>query len=458
MTFSNHRQFVFPDDPRWDDARQAWNLAADLRPAVVALPSSVEDVVAAVTYAVERDLQVVVQGTGHGAGAHAPLSGAMLINMRELRGVEIDVENRRARVEAGAYWEDVVAPATEHGLTALHGSSPNVGVVGYTLGGGIGWLARKHGLASESVQAIELVTAGGAILRADRTQNTDLFWALRGGGGGLGVIVAVEIALYEIDRPVAGMLVWPWEQASQVLTRYVEWAETAPDTVSTSARLLQVPPLPDIPEAFRGRQLVVIDGAVLGTADEADEILAPLREIEPELDTFAPVPPFALTRIHMDPEPPTPSVGDGVMLDALDAQAIARLLEVAGPGTASPLLMVELRQLGGALRQRRPGAGALGALDGSYALFAVGVPFGPGAAEAIEGRIEAVKDALSSWSGGKPYLNFAEKRVAIGDALGNDAFSRLSRIKASVDPEGVFRSAHRFEPGTAADERQAVAA
>ena len=152
---ANHLQFVFPDDSRYDDARQAWNLAADLRPAVVALPSSVEDVVAAVDYAVERDLEIVVQGTGHGAASHGPLDGTILINMRELRGVEIDAERRGARVEAGALWEEVVVPAGEHGLTALHGSSPNVGVVGYSLGGGIGWLARKHGLSADSVVAVE---------------------------------------------------------------------------------------------------------------------------------------------------------------------------------------------------------------------------------------------------------------------------------------------------------------
>ncbi len=449
MTVKNHRQFVFPDDVRYDDVRQAWNLAADLRPAVVALPTSVTDVVDAVTYAVERDLQVVVQGTGHGAAVHAALDGAMLVNMRELRGVEIDVVNRRARVEAGAYWEDVVGLATEDGLTALHGSSPNVGVVGYTLGGGIGWLARKHGLAAESVLAVEIVTANGAVLRADRTQNTDLYWAARGGGGGLGVIVAVEIQLYAVDEVVAGMLVWPWEQAADVFSRYVEWAEDAPEEVSTSARILQIPPLPEIPEAFRGRQLVVIDGAVLGSETDAAELLAPLRALEPELDTFGSVPLAALTRIHMDPEPPTPGLGDGLLVDALDAEAVEALVELAGPGSGSPLLMVELRQLGGALRRRTPGAGALGALDGSYAFYAIGVPFGPpGIQEAIEERLAQIKDALAPWSNGKPYLNFAEKRVAIGDAIGNDAFARLERIKASVDPGGVFRSAHRFEAGS----------
>jgi FAD/FMN-containing dehydrogenase len=443
-----HHQFVFPDDSRWDDARQAWNLAAHQWPAVVALPTSIEEVVAAVNYAVERDLRIVVQGTGHGAAAHGSLDGALLLNMRELRGVEIDAAKQRARVEAGAVWEDVVVPATEHGLTALHGSSPNVGVVGYSLGGGIGWLARKHGLSADSVTAIELVTAGGALLRADRTENTDLFWALRGGGGGLGVIVSVEIALYPVDELVAGMMIWPWEHSQEVLTRYVAWARTAPNEVSASARMLQIPPLPDIPEQLRGRQIVVIDGAVLGSEEKANEILATFRELEPEIDTFGPAPAAALIRLHMDPEPPMPGIGDGVMVDDLDAEAIAAIVGTAGPGTGSPLILVELRQLGGALRERRPGAGALGALDGSFAFFALGAPMGPGVGEAVEQRIEQLKDAIAPWSRGKPYLNFADKKVALGDAIGTEAFARLARIKASVDPGNVFRSAHRFETGT----------
>jgi hypothetical protein len=361
-------------------------------------------------------------------------------------------------VEAGALWEDVVAPANERGLTALHGSSPNVGVVGYSLGGGIGWLARKHGLSAESVLAVEVVTADGTLLRADRTQNTELFWALRGGGGGLGVVVAMEIALYEVEDLVAGMMIWPWERSEEVLTAYVEWAQTAPNEVSTSARMLQIPPLPDIPEFIRGRQIVVIDGAVLGTEDEANEILAPFRALAPEIDTFATVAPAALIRLHMDPEPPMPGKGDGFLIDDLDADAVKAIVEIAGPGTDSPLVMVELRQLGGTLRERRPGAGALGALDGSFAFYSVGVPMGPGAAEAIESRIDAIKGALEPWSRGKTYLNFAEKNVTIGDAVGAEAFARLAQVKASIDPDGRFRSGHTFATPTAGAGDEAVAA
>jgi hypothetical protein len=268
----------------------------------------------------------------------------------------------------------------------------------------------------------------------------------------------MEIALYEVEELVAGMMIWPWERSEDVLTAYVEWAESAPNSVSASARLLQIPPLPEIPEFIRGRQVVVIDGAVLGGEDEADRILARFRELEPEIDTFGIVPAAALMRIHMDPEPPMPGMGDGFLVDDLDRDAVKALVEIAGPGTDSPLLMVELRQLGGALRERRPGAGALGALDGSFAFYAVGVPMGPGAAEAIESRIEAIKGAFAPWSRGKTYLNFAEKNVTIGDAIGADAFTRLAEVKASVDPEGRFRSGHTFAAATGAADGEAVAA
>jgi len=270
------------------------------------------------------------------------------------------------------------------------------------------------------------------------------------------VVVALEIALYEVDDLVAGMMIWPWERAAEVLTRYVAWAETAPCSVSTSGRMLQIPPFPEIPESIRGRQLVVIDGAVLGTPEEADVILAPLRELGPEIDTFAAAPLEALIRLHMDPEPPMPAQGDGMMVDALDADAIAAIVEIAGPGTDSPLPMVELRQLGGALRERRPGAGALGSLDGSFAFYAAGVSVSPEVAEAIETRIDALKEALAPWSRGRPYLNFAEKRVAIGDAIGAESFARLESIKTAIDPDGRFRTGHEFAPAAVADVARAA--
>ena len=227
MSAKNHHTFVFPDDSRWDDARQAWNLAADLRPAVVVLPSTVEDVVGAVEYAVERDLRIVVQGTGHGAAVHGPLDGTLLLNMREMRGVEIDAENRRAprrgrratgRTSSSRPRSTASRPCTARRRTSASSATRSAAA---SAGSRASTASRPR-----ACSPIELVTADGALVRADRTQNTDLFWALRGGGGGLGVIVAIEIALYDVEELVAGMMVWPWERSAEVLTRYVEWAET----------------------------------------------------------------------------------------------------------------------------------------------------------------------------------------------------------------------------------------
>ena len=215
---------VFPGQPGWDEARRAWNLSVDQRPAAVALPETVDDVVAAVEHARVVGLRVAVQGTGHGAGSTS-LDGALLVNMARITGVEVDADARVARVAGGTLWQDVVEKAVEHGLTALHGSSGDVGVVGYSLGGGIGWLARKHGLAASSIVSAEVVTADGEVVRAGPDTNADLFWALRGGGGSFGVVTEVEIALYPVAEAFAGWLVWPAERAVEVLGRWAEWTD-----------------------------------------------------------------------------------------------------------------------------------------------------------------------------------------------------------------------------------------
>ncbi len=206
-------QLVLPGDPEWDEARRAWNLAVDQRPFAVALVESVEDVVKVVEFARAHGLRIAPQGTGHGASALAVLDDTILVKTTRLRGVEIDAGAHRARIEAGALWEDVVEPAAEQGFMVLHGSSPDVGVVGYTLGGGMGWLARSRGLAANSVTAVELVTAEGRFVRLDSENEPDLFWAVRGGGGSFGVVTALELELYPTPELYAGAMFWPVERA-----------------------------------------------------------------------------------------------------------------------------------------------------------------------------------------------------------------------------------------------------
>jgi hypothetical protein len=431
-----------PGDPSWDEARQAWNLAIDQRPALVALPENVDDVVAIVEFARAAGLRVAAQGTGHNAAAIASLDDTVLVKTSRMKGVAIDAGGRCARVAAGTLWAEVTGPASEHGLAPLAGSSPAVGVVGYTLGGGLSWLSRRHGLAANSVIAIEIVTADGRVVRCDRDHEPGLFWALRGGGGSFGVVTAIEFALYPAPQVYGGAMLWPWERATEVLNRYVEWSRTAPDAISTSIRLLQVPPLPDVPEALQGRSFVAIDGAYLGAEAAAAEVLAPLRALEPEIDMFAPIPAAALSHIHMDPEHPVPARGDGMILDRLTPAAIDALVEAVGPGSGSPLLMVELRQLGGAIGVPPAEHGALAKIGGEFALFAVGIPMDADAAAAIAAYLDGLLAALDPWDAGRRCLNFTERPADAREFFPEMTLARLQAVKLAYDPEGTFLANH----------------
>ena len=327
-------EVVTPDEPGFDAARQAWNLAVDQRPALVALPESADDVVAIVEFARENGYRVAPQGTGHNAGPLGPLDDTVLLKTERMRSVTIDAERRTARVEAGVLWAEVVDAAAEHGLAARAGSSPDVGVVGYTLGGGISWLARKHGLAANSVTAVELVAADGRLVRADANENDDLFWALRGGGGSFGVVTALEFELLPLTEVYAGALFWPIERAEEILLAWSRWLDDVPDEVTSVGRLLQLPPIPDIPEPFRGRSFVVVEAVHVGGEEAAAPLFASLRALEPELDTLATMPVTELQKLHMDPEQPVPAAGDGMALEAVTPETIA-VLAVSCPGRRS---------------------------------------------------------------------------------------------------------------------------
>ena len=431
-----------PGDPGYDEARMPWNVAVDQRPAAVAYPANADEVSAVVRAAAAAGLRVAPQGTGHNAGPLGPLDDVVLLRTSAMTAVEIDAERQIARVEAGAVWLDVVEPAAQAGLAALHGSSPDVGVVGYSLGGGLGWYARTLGLATNSVTAVELVIADGSKIRADEENNPELFWAVRGGGGSFGVVTALEFRLYPIESAYGGMLVWDQKDAEKVLRGWAEWSLDAPDEVTTAFRLLNVPPLPDIPEAFRNRQLVVIDGAVLDTDERAEKILAPLRALEPEMDMFARMPAAGLVRIHMDPEGPTPATSATSMLESLPESAIQTILATAGPESGTSLLMAELRQLGGAVGRPHPGAGALQQLEGQFILFAAAIAATPELEEKGYADARALVDALQPYATGRNYLNFAEKPVDVRASYPAETWRQLAGIRSAVDPQGVFLANH----------------
>jgi hypothetical protein len=440
-------EVVGPTDPTYDQARQAWNLAADQRPAFVVFPEDADDVVAVVNHARRHGLRIAPQGTGHNA---SPLqwgdADTILLSTSRMRGVTIDVATRRARVNAGTLWLEVTEPASEHGLAPLAGSSPDVGVIGYCLGGGVSWLARKHGLATNSVVAIEIVTADGTLRRVDADNDAALFWALRGGGGSFGVVTAMEIALYPMRELYAGAMFWDWEHSARVMHAWREWTRTAPDEVTSSARILRLPPLPEIPEPLRGRDFVTIDAAVIGDRAHGATVVQALRDLEPEIDTFDMVPPVALSRLHNDPEEPMPGMAEHRLLRDLPAEAVDAFVAAAGPGSDSPLLLAEIRHLGGALAVAKPGNGALARLDAGYLLFGAGVAI-PELVPALHAALPAFKAALAPWDAGRGYLNFQETPTDSRAFYDELTYRRLARIKTHVDPSDMFRSNHPITGG-----------
>jgi hypothetical protein len=438
---------VLPGDGRFDDARRAWNLAIDQRPAAVAFPESDADVAAAVRYAAGRGLRVAAQGTGHNTGPLGPLADTMLVRTDKMRGIRIDPQARTARVQAGVVWIDVVQAAARHGLAALAGSSPDVGVTGYTLGGGLSFLGRKYGLAANNVVAAEIVTADGRQVRADAGHEPDLFWALRGGGGSFGVVTALEFRLFPHTHAYAGALWYPIGRASEVLHAWAELTRgPVPDDLTTIGRLLNFPPIPQIPEAVRGQSFVIVEAYHLGDPARADQLLAPLRALGPVNDTITTVPMPALSHLHMDPEQPVPGAGDGMLVDRLPGEAIGAFVQAAGPGAAFPLLSVEVRHLGGEFARPRPGHGALASLDARYVLFAVSMTPVPDLVAPVMAQVQAIKDALAPWAAGQMYLNFAETQTPAAPFWTEHAYQRLRRIKTNVDPGNLIRANHPIPP------------
>jgi FAD/FMN-containing dehydrogenase len=425
-------------DPAYDDARRGWNLAHDLRPAMVAEPAGAEDVREVVAFARDAGLRVLVQGTGHNATPLGDLSDVVLVRTHRMRGVEIDADHRIARVEAGARWSDVAGPASEHGLAAMAGSAPSVGVVGYTVGGGLGWLGRRYGLACERVVSFDVVTADGRLVRADRTNEPDLFWALRGGGGSYAAVVALEMELIPLPAVTGGMMLFGWDRAREVVQAWRTWTETAPETATTSLRIMQMPDMPELPPFLRGRGVVLIDGAVLAGAEEAAAVLAPLRALGPEMDTFAEVPPAGLSGIHMDPEDPMPAMSTSAILDALPAEAVDRVVERFGEGSGSPLLMVELRHIGGALA--RPGSSALSHLPGEYLVFGTNPVVDDGLTAATQGAFASLRETLAPWASARQYANFTETPQGAQTLYGASA-TRLRAVRAAYDPDLLFTGA-----------------
>jgi FAD/FMN-containing dehydrogenase len=438
---------VLPNDPRYDEARSSFNLLVDQRPAAVAFPSDARDVADAVTYAQRRGLRVAPQATGHNQAALGAMEELLLVNVSRLQDVHVDPAARIVRVGAGVKWDRVAPRLSAHGLAGLHGSSPDVGIAGYSLGGGMGWLARKYGLQTNAVTAFELVTADGELTRVDAEHEPELFWALRGGGGNYGIVTAIEFGVVELDKLYAGALFFPVERAPEVLHTWNVVRHAFPDELMSWASLLHFPPIPDVPAFARGRSYAVVMAAFLGTEAEGASLLRPLRELGAERDTFAMVPPVVLCDLAMDPLDPVPFQSTSALLEELPAKGIDALLAAAGPesGRGPTVSMLQLRQMGGALSRVEPGAGARATLPGDISLFSLGAIFDEPMREAVGAALADVDAAVNQYRVGY-YPNFVEEPSDASTFFDSETWARLRAAKADYDPADMFVGNHHIPP------------
>jgi FAD/FMN-containing dehydrogenase len=438
---------VRPGDARWDEARSSFNLLVDQNPAAVAFPVNEQDVVAAVVHARAAGLRVAAQATAHNQAPLGDMEDMLLVNVSALQDVKVDPGAQRVRVGAGVKWERVAPRLSAHGLAGLHGSSPDVGIAGYSLGGGMGWLARKHGLQTNAVTAFELVTADGSLHRVDADNHPDLFWALRGGGGNFGVVTAIEFRVVEVDQLYAGALFFPFERAAEVLHTWSALLPELPDELMSWASLLHFPPLPDIPAFARGRSYAVVMAAFLGSESDGRSLLAPLRDLGPERDTFASVPPVVLGDLAMDPLDPVPGHSGHALLEALPPEAIDAVIAAVGPesGRGPALTMLQFRHMGGALAREAPGSGARATLPGEINMFAVGVIVDEDSDAAVRAAVHDVEAAVLPYRAGH-YPNFVEEPADASAFFDPATWRRLREVKAKYDPDDLFAGNHHIPP------------
>ena len=442
---------VAPGDADYERSRRVWNGVIDRHPALVARCASTADVVEAVRFARSERLLTAIRGGGHNVAGYGTCDGGIVIDLSAMRGVQVDAERRLARVQGGALWSDVDTAAQAHGLGVTGGLISHTGVGGLTLGGGIGWLMRKHGLTCDNLLAADLVTADGMRVRASGDENPELLWALRGGGGNFGVVTSFEFALHPVGSVYGGGILQPLEQAGEFLRAYREWAPDAPDELTTLANFITVPPAPNFPADLHGRKVMAVGFCYAGSQEDGERAIEPLRRMgAPVFEMAAPMP-YAVRNTLQDPSAPRGlcSYWKSDYLTALDDALIDLLVECAGQAT-SPSSMIHLYQLGGAVAR----------IDGDSAAYAH--RSAPYVASIIAAWMDPSEDATAHvdwtrryWSRLRPhaagtYVNFLGDEGAdrVRDAYGDDKYARLAAVKAAFDPTNLFRLNHNVEPSS----------
>jgi len=438
-----------PADEGYEEAAAVWNAVHDdQRPALIVRCSGVADVIAAVGFARSNDLPIAVRGGAHSVAGFSTTDGGIVIDLGEMNGVRVDPSSRRAYVGGGATWGDVDHETIVHGLATTGGLISTTGVGGLTLGGGIGWLLRKHGLACDNLVGADVVTADGQLVHASETERPDLLWGLRGGGGNFGIVTQFELSLHPVGPIVyAGPIFFPGDAARDLLRAFREWAPSAPDEITALVDLTAAPPLPVIPEEWHGKKVAALIAMAAAPVDDGASLVAPLRQVaEPIADLLGPMP-YTVMQSLIDPlwAKGIRSYFKATNLSRLDDALIDKLCELhlATPG---PQCEIHVHQMGGAFARVADDASSFGERSMPYVLNAVTGWHDESADDAHVAWAREVIASATNASTGHGYTNFQGDSGVARTAYDASTYARLAALKAQFDPTNVFALNQNIEP------------
>lgn len=445
-------QVILPSHPEYDEARRVWNGMIDKYPALIARCTGVADVITAVNFAREHDLLVAVRGGGHNVAGHATCDGGLVIDLSPMKGIHVDPDKRVARAEAGVTWGELDRETQVFGLAAPGGVVSTTGIAGLTLGGGMGWLRRKHGLTIDNLLSVNLVTARGEYLTASETENAELFWGLRGGGGNFGIVTSFEFRLHPVGPMVTLVMPWyPVEEAKELLPKWRDFMQDAPEALSSSAYFWSVPAVPDFPEEFHGKRAVIFGGVYTGPLEEGERITRPLREMStPFLDLSGQM---SWTTLQQAFDPFFPKgqrhyYFKSRYLKSLDDKTIHALIP-RGANPPTPSVLVVIWHTGGAVRRVAAEKTAFMGRDATYLFSVDAIWDDPNQTEDVLGYSRAYLAEIESYSTGSLYVNFPglgeEGEQLVKDAYGTH-YSRLVALKTKYDPTNLFRLNQNIKP------------
>jgi FAD/FMN-containing dehydrogenase len=432
--------FHTSEDTEYNAEVTGFNAIVAHAPDVVVAARSTEDVVAAVRHARDHGHRVSVHSTGH--GADTCIDGGLLINTSRIQRLEIDPVIKIATIGAGLRWGAVVEAAGEHGLTPITGAASTVGVIGLLLGGGLGPLARSHGFCSDYIESFTVVVGNGETVEASPDQNADLFWALRGGKNGLGIVTEVRLRLIELSTLYGGSLFFEEEHIEPVLRKWVDWSASAPAQVTTSVAILSLPPLDFIPEPLRGRRVLHLRFAFPGRTRVGEKLAAPLRAAAPVyLDFLGEMPTTQIAAIHNDPQDPMPNWMRGTSLTHIDQEFASTLLSHAGPGKNPPFAAIEVRHIGGRTSRDVKAGSAVGGRPAEFTFGLFGAPVPELFEMVIPAAAAQIMESVEAWTSSEMNINFmgaprsAEHHAT---AWSPECYARLADVRRKYDPNGVF--------------------